>query len=178
MTMANEWPQRRSFTSHHRERSHRPVQLASIAIVISAAWFTPWLVLKINMAYPLSSIPFVCAFLYLLFQIHISIINNWHWVRNKTVQVPRGSEPHVAVILTTCGEPVAMVRQTLMSVISQDWPHDRLIIIVSDDSSSDDMACMAHTFNWKDTRLDIRYHRPPRQGSTGSGKGWKLELSP
>jgi len=165
MTMANEWPQRRSFTSHHRERSHRPVQLASIAIVISAAWFTPWLVLKINMAYPLSSIPFVCAFLYLLFQIHISIINNWHWVRNKTVQVPRGSEPHVAVILTTCGEPVAMVRQTLMSVISQDWPHDRLIIIVSDDSSSDDMACMAHTFNWKDTRLDIRYHRPPGQGS-------------
>jgi cellulose synthase (UDP-forming) len=151
--------------SRHRETSHRPVQLASIAIIISALWFTPWLVLNIDMAHPLSSVPFVCAFLYLVIQIHISIINNWHWSRGSAVRTPIGHEPYVGVIVPTCGEPTNMVRQTLMSIISQDWPIDRFIVIISDDAASDSMALMTRTLNWNNPRLAIHYHRPPKHGS-------------
>ena len=165
MIITSQRPRQHRPSPRHVKKSHRPVQLASIAIIISAVWFAPWLVMNIDMTHPLSSVPFVCAFLYLVFQIHVSIINNWRWTRAKAMLIPIGHEPYVAVIVPTCGEPIAMVHQTLKSIITQDWPAERLILIVSDDASSDAMAHMTHALSRNNPELSVRYHRPPKHGS-------------
>jgi cellulose synthase (UDP-forming) len=167
VTITSQRTQQRRSGAQHAQRSHRPVQFACIAVIISAAWFTPWLVLHIDMTHPLSSVPFVLAFLYMVFQIHISIINNWHWSCAKVLQVPPGREPHVAVIVPTCGEPVVMIYRTLMSIIAQDWPPERLILIVSDDAWSHEISDMTHEVSRRNPRLAIRYHLPPKHGSPG-----------
>lgn len=148
-----------------RDIGHIPVQLAGIAIIISSALFIPWLVLNLDLAHPLSSFPFACAFFYLVIQIHITIINNWRWSRAQALLVPAGHEPYVGVLVPTCGESAFMVYQTLMSVITQDWPIERLIIIVSDDAPSDAMAYMTRMLGSSNPGLAIRYNLPPRQGS-------------
>jgi cellulose synthase (UDP-forming) len=151
--------------SPRREACHIPVQLASIAIIISTALFVPWLVLNIDMTHPFTSIPFICSFLYLVLQIHVTIINNWHWGRARVLLTPIGHEPYVGVIVPTCGEPPIMVYQTVMSIINQDWPIERLIIVVSDDAPTDSMAYMTSTMGQRNPGLTIRYHMPPKRGS-------------
>ncbi len=146
--------------------SHWRVQLAIIFVVSSAAWYTPWLILNADYEHPLLSVPFIVAFLYLVVQVHVSAFNNWQWMPSPTVEVPRGAEPPVAVIVPTCGEPPDMVRRTLVSVLKQDWPNDAVVIVVSDDAASHDMESM--TFSLVDTypTATIRYHRPPIRGSS------------
>jgi cellulose synthase/poly-beta-1,6-N-acetylglucosamine synthase-like glycosyltransferase len=45
-----------------------------------------------------------------------------------------GDEPLVAVIVPTCREPVPLILRTVQSVYEQDYPADRPVVIVSDDS--------------------------------------------
>jgi cellulose synthase (UDP-forming) len=151
--------------SRRRDVRHTPVQLASVAIIASTALFVPWLIQNIDLTHPFTSIPFICSFVYLVVQIHVTIINNWYWGRAKVLLMPIGREPYVGVIIPTCGEPTEMVYQTLISVINQDWPIERLIIIVSDDAPAGSMAYMTRTLGRSNPELSIRYHVPPKHGS-------------
>ncbi|MGH3770325.1 MAG: glycosyltransferase [Pseudonocardiaceae bacterium] len=111
------------------------------------------------------SVPFVTAFLYGIIQIHITAFNNWRWIAPPAVSVPQGEERMVAVIVPTCGETPDMVRQTLVSVLEQDWPNNALLIVVSDDAANHDMADMAFSTSQTYPTATIRYHRPPVQGA-------------
>ena len=44
--------------------------------------------------------------------------------------------PTVGVLIPTYGEPVAMVLRTVLSVLEEDYPSDRRIIVVSDDAGN------------------------------------------
>lgn len=155
----------RRFARHASPPGHRRVQLAIVLVVLSAIWYTPWLIRHADYTHPLLSIPFVIAFLYLIFQVHISVVNNWKWTRLPVVEIPRGKNYPVAVIVPTYGESASMVRRTLVSVLEQDWPESALVIVVSDDGASDDMAAMTLSLSKDYPAATIRYHRPPPHGS-------------
>jgi len=159
-----------SLPGHRREENsglsdHRRVRLAIGAIVLSSAWYVPWLVMHADYARPLLSVPFVAAFLYLIVQVYISAFNNWRWIASPAFEVAQGLESMVAVIVPTCGEAPDMVRRTLVSVLKQDWPNNHLIIVVSDDAANQDMAAMTLSVSREYPAATIRYHRPPAQGT-------------
>lgn len=144
---------------------HRRVQLAIVAVVISSSWYVPWLLWHADYAHPLLSVPFVVDFLYLAIQVHVSAFNNWQWTAPPVAEVAPGPEPVVAVIVPTCGEAPDMVRRTLVSVLEQDWPNSRLIIVVSDDAANYDMAVMVTLVKRYYRAATIHYHRPPARGT-------------
>jgi cellulose synthase (UDP-forming) len=64
------------------------------------------------------------------------------------------------VIVPTCGEPVPMVLRTIVSVLEQDWPADRLLVVVSDDGH--DAALEAAVSDYP-----VVYHSPPPRSAPG-----------
>jgi len=66
----------------------------------------------------------------------------------------------VAVLIPTCGEPPSMVALTIESVLDQNWPQDRLVIIVGDDAHSDEMAEAVYDVAERFPASSIIYHEP------------------
>jgi cellulose synthase (UDP-forming) len=100
----------------------------------------------------------------------LAVYNGWSRKVPEPRPLPPGDEPYVGVIIPTCGEPVAMVLRTVASVLEQDWPADRLTVIVSDDGH--DPALEAAVAG-----LPVIYHSPPDRwapGRDGAAKAGNL----
>lgn len=151
---------------HGYMSSHVTVQLTICVVFACGTWLVPWLVLNSDPAQPLITIPFVVAFLYLIVQTCVSMINSWQWKCAPALLARRGDEPTVAVIIPTCGEPTDMVRQTVMSILNQDWPTESLVLVISDDAARDDIAAMTLSLRNRYPTATIHYHRPPVRGSS------------
>lgn len=160
---------RENVESRNREHgdtsSHVVVQLTIGVVIICAVWFTPWLVSNADLTHPFLTVPFIAAFLYLIFQTLVSLVNSWQWKSAPSLVVRRSDEPTVAVIVPTCGEPADMVRRTVMSILSQAWPTESLVLVISDDAASDEMAAMTLSLGHCSLTTTIHYHRPPVRGS-------------
>lgn len=151
------------------------IRVAGAALVASAAWYVPWLLRSADWATAWLSAPFVLANLWIITSTVVTLINNWQRSVPRSHLLPGGCEPLVAVIIPTCGEPAWMVRRTLQSVLNQDWPHDRLLVVVSDDAHCERMAHMAQVLAARHPLVRIIYHEPParedprRQGAAKAG---------
>src|SRR5205085_5598561 len=78
--------------------------------------------------------------------------------------------PDVAVIIPTCGEPVSMVLRTVLSVLDQDYPRERLIVVISDDAHNPQLAAALDG-------LGVIYSEPPDRwapGRDGAAKAGNL----
>lgn len=148
-----------------RDSSHVVVQVTIGGVALATAWFVPWLIRDIDLSRPLLTLPFLAAFIYLIFQTFVSMINSWQWKAAPVQAVRQGDEPPVAVIVPTCGEPPEMVYRTAVSVLSQYWPTDSLVLVISDDAASDHMAAMSQSLGHCHPTATIYYHRPPTRGS-------------
>lgn len=114
-------------------RGHSFVRCAGIAYLLSAAIYVPWLFSTLNRGLPWLAWPFLAANLFTLATTMLSIFNHW-WRRvPEPHPLPRGAEPSVGIIVPCCGEPVPMILRTITSVLEQDWPRERMVIVVSDD---------------------------------------------
>lgn len=116
------------------------------------------------------AVPFAAAGLMSAACFVVSAINSW----SSRVTPPRplnGPDvPEVAVIIPTCGEPVPMVLRTVISVLDQDYPADRLIVVVSDDAHNPALAEALEG-------LGVIYHEPPERwapGRDGAAKAGNL----
>lgn len=108
------------------------------------------------------SIPFSLSLLTTMVFGALTAINNWtRAVPSKRLAI-QGNEPPVAVIIPTCGEPVAMVAKTANTVLAQDWPHDSLRLIVSDDGHSAAVADLVARLKEVYPAATVLYHEPPR----------------
>lgn len=136
-----------------------------LLVVATAAWFAPWLIAHLDLTRPWLSVPFAAAFVVVLIQLFVAMFNNWTWHEGSRTMVVPGMEPDVAVIIPTCGEPTEMVRHTVESVVAQDWPVERLVVVVSDDAGASEMASMVAEVAAAFTDLRIHYHVPAPQGS-------------
>ncbi len=108
--------------------------------MLTAVWFLPWLFAHADTSKPWISVPFLAATLIVVAASLVSVVNRWQRAVPVRRPVPAGQEPDVAVIIPTLGEPLELLEATVRSVLDQDWPSERLWILVSDDGCDDARA--------------------------------------
>jgi len=128
-------------------------------------FWLPWAVLHLNTRALWLGVPFLGANLLLAVSLLITLANNWRRAAAPVTELMHGVEPDVAVIVPTAGEPPDQVRRTLRSVLEQDWPAERLVLLVSDDARSDEIRAVASELAGAHPGVLVDYHRPPRRGS-------------
>jgi cellulose synthase/poly-beta-1,6-N-acetylglucosamine synthase-like glycosyltransferase len=147
-----------------------PIRVAGVLLIASIVFYAPWLWRSMNRSLPWLSWPYVLANAFTLANWLLSIFNAWsRWVPEPR-RVAAGAEPVVGVIIPTCGEPVPMVLRTIISVLEQDWPRDRLVVVVSDDGHDPELEAAVEYYG-------VVYHSPPPRfapGRDGAAKSGNL----
>jgi cellulose synthase (UDP-forming) len=149
--------------------SQRWLRVAGVVLAAVSVWYLPWMVTSLNPRVAWLAAPFAVANVFTVLTGLLSVVNSWR----RSIPVPRpltGREPFVGVIIPTCGEPVPMILRTVQSVLDQDWPHDRLQVVVSDDGH--DPALREALDAWP-----VLYHVPPPRwapGRDGAAKAGNL----
>ncbi len=133
------------------------IRTAGAALILATLVYIPWLVASLNERVPWLAWPFLAANLFTVLAALLNVRNAWSRHVPPSRALPQGAEPTVGVIVPTCGEPVAMILRTVESILEQDWPREKLVIVVSDDGNSPLLARACET-------LPVVYHRPPRHG--------------
>jgi cellulose synthase (UDP-forming) len=132
--------------------------------VLATAWYLPWVYDNLNWALPWLAIPFAAAVTMAALLMLIAVVTNWR--RSAPVErfVPVGREPEVLVIIPTAGEPPAMVHDTAHSVLAQDYPLERIRLLISDDSHRPVIGDVVERLRREFPGASITYHEPPRRG--------------
>jgi cellulose synthase (UDP-forming) len=149
----------------------RPIRAAAIVLAAASVWYVPWMLSSLNHGALWIGWPFAVANLFTIATGLLSVANSW-W---RVVPPPRpldasAESPLVGVLIPTCGEPVPMILRTIESVLEQDWPRERLVVVVSDDAA--DPALRDALEDWP-----VLYHLPsPRwaPGRDGAAKAGNL----
>jgi cellulose synthase (UDP-forming) len=68
------------------------------------------------------------------------------------------------VIIPTYGESAGMVYQTARSVLRQDYPADKIRLVISDDAHRRGMRAIVEQLNQDHPTAAVHYHEPPRRG--------------
>ncbi len=107
----------------------------ALGVLLIIASFVQFLYFSqnLNERYPIYADVFLVAILITIFSTIISVVNSWHYSKPMGYVVHYGHEPIVGVLIPCYGEPVAMIRNTINSVLKQNWPIEKLLIVVSDD---------------------------------------------
>lgn len=151
-------------------RGQWQIRAAGLLLLASMLLYAPWMLTSLNNGVGWLAWPFAVANVFSLAYGSLAVFNAWSRSIPEPCPHGRGDEPHVAVIIPTCGEPVAMILRTIASVLDQDWPADRLTIVISDDK---------HDRELKDavSNLPVLYHSPPDRlaaGRDGAAKAGNL----
>jgi cellulose synthase (UDP-forming) len=149
---------------------HWLLRCAGVVYLVAAAIYLPWLLTSLNRQLPWLSWPFLAASLFTLATTLLSIFNHWWRAVPERRPLAPGLEPSVGIIIPCCGEPVPMVLRTVVSVLEQDWPRQRMVIVVSDDGH--DPALAEALASWP-----VLYHSPPPRfapGRDGAAKAGNL----
>jgi len=144
--------------------ANRQVRLAALAVVVSALWYLPWAALNIDWRNWWIAIPFLFANTAMVATALLSAYNNRNRAVPISVDVARGHEPLVGVIVPCYAEPLHMVLNTVRSIFDQDWPSDRLRVVVSDDAHDDVMRDAIGAFARRLPEGSLLYNRPPKKG--------------
>ena len=148
----------------------RAVRVAGVVLVVATALYVPWMLSSLNRSVPWLAWPFAVTNLFTLATGLLAVFNAWWRAAPEPRPLRRGVEPAVAVIITACGEPVSMILRTVVSVLDQDWPLDRLLVVVSDDGHDPSLESALEPY-------PVLYHSPPPRfapGRDGAAKAGNL----
>ncbi len=146
------------------------LRVVGLLLVATALFYLPWMFGALNDEARWLAWPFAAANVFSVVYALISVVNSWRREVPEPRSVAPGEEPPVAVIIPTCGEPVPMVLRTIVSVLEQDWPADRMTVVVSDDGHDPELADAV-------AGLPVTYHSPPPRfapGRDGAAKAGNL----
>jgi cellulose synthase (UDP-forming) len=143
----------------------RSIRLSGLLLALCALWYAPWLVMSLNRNALWLALPFIAANLLIAANALLTVVNNWSRSIPKEQLISVGSEPDVAVIVPTCGEPPAMVERTLRSILTQNWPHDRLRLVLSDDAHQPQLATLTASLRREYPETALVYHEPPARNA-------------
>ena len=143
-----------------------PIRLWGGLLAAVSVWYVSWLVTAIDFRVAWLSVPFVLANFLVVASAILSLVNNWQRTAPATRLIALEDAPEVAVIVPTCGESVEMVACTVRSILAQDWPHAKLLIMVSDDAHNPAMAQMVKTLADSYPATQIVYYEPPKRGDS------------
>lgn len=139
------------------------LRAAGVTLALATAWYLPWALGHLNWRVPWLSIPFAIASLMTAIMSLVTVINHWQHEAPQRHPVPRGEEPHVAVIIPTYGEPGRMVYRTARSVLEQDYPREAVSLVISDDAHRQSMRAVARQLGREYADASVIYHEPPRK---------------
>jgi cellulose synthase (UDP-forming) len=144
--------------------TNRLVQVTGVLFAIVIAGHLVWLATSFNTRSPVIASLFAVAILLVDIYAALAIVNAWHIARPTLRLLERGGQPTVAVLIPTCGEPISMLIATIRSVVEQDWPRTKLVIVVGDDRNQRAVRSAVRRFASKE-RVSIHYLVPPEKGS-------------
>lgn len=153
----------RRFGDHYPlKRRQWHIRLAGVAVMALMLFYLPWMVTHLAPGRLWLTGPFAAASCLSAACLMLSVLNGWC----SRVTPPRpllGHDvPVVAVLIPTYAEPVPMVLRTVLSVLAQDYPPERRIVVVSDDARNHRLAEALGG-------LPVIYHVPPDRWSAERG---------
>ena len=151
-------------------RGQWQIRAAGSILLIVTVLYVPWMFASLNRSEPMLAWPFLAANALTIFTALLAVFNAWWRTAPPRRPLARGAEPHVGLIIPTCGESVPMILRTVLSVLVQDWPEDKLTVVVSDDKGDPELR--EALAEWP-----VLYHRPvPRDapGRDGAAKAGNL----
>jgi cellulose synthase (UDP-forming) len=154
-------------------RDQGRVRLAGLVLLATVLFYLPWMLTSLNEKLPWLAWPFAAANLFSMGYAALAVWNAWSRRAPARRPVERGMEPHVGVIIPACGESVPMILRTIVSVLAQDWPADRMTVVVSDDGHDAALAAAVAT-------LPVVYYSPPLRfapGRDGAAKAGNLNAA-
>lgn len=140
------------------------VRAAGIFLLLATAWYLPWVFTNLNWKAPWLSIPFAAASLMTAVMTLVTVINHWYYSLPEEHLVPSGQEPEVLVIIPTYGEPPMMVYETAKSVLEQNYPEEKITVVISDDAHRERIRSAVERLKREHPNSSIIYHEPPRRG--------------
>ena len=135
-----------------------------VLVVLATLWYLPWALAHLNRQALWLSLPFAVASVMTAVTTIVTVINHWHHRVPVEHVVPSGAEPTVAVIIPTYGEPAWMLYETGRSVLEQDYPRDRIRLVISDDAHREGIRLAVQSLQGEHPGASIFYHEPPRRG--------------
>lgn len=144
--------------------ANRQVRLAAALVTIGSAWYLPWAVMNVDWRNWWLAVPFLLANCVVVSTALLSAFNNRTRAIPLQVDVAVGHEPLIGVIVPTYSEPIHMVTNTVNSILDQDWPVERLRIVVSDDAHDEDMEAAIMDIARQLPPDTVRYNKPPKKG--------------
>ena len=153
-------------------------RLTGVALILSTLFQFASFIYSFNFEYPLFSMLFLFSFFLHVISIFIAVLNSWFYAKPKFFEVKSGHEPIVAVLIPTMGEPVSMVLKTIKSVLFQNYPQNKMVIIVSDDGKSE--ALKDKILKVKRKYSNVFYLTPPEKNSVfrlGEAKAGNLNYA-
>jgi cellulose synthase (UDP-forming) len=151
-------------------RNHWLLRAAGLLYLVAVLIYVPWLFTSLNRDLPWLAWPFFVANIFTLLGSLLSIVNHWWRAVPRARPLPYGEEPMVGIIVPCCGEPPGMVLRTILSIFEQDWPRERIVLVVSDDGHDPALERVL-------APLPVLYHSPPPRfapGRDGAAKAGNL----
>ena len=133
----------------------------------------PWLFSELNRHAPWMAWPFFVASCFTLGLMLVNVANTWWRSVPEPHPLAHGEEPLVGIIVPCCGEPVPLILRTIASILHQDWPRDRMVIVISDDGHDPALALAAQSW-------PVTYYSPPARdapGRDGAAKAGNLNAA-
>ncbi len=148
-------------------------RFGGIPLAVFAATYLPWLAVHLEWQRLWIAAPFFAANAAALCSGLLHWYNNWSRTLPSMPLLEYGDEPQVAVIIPCCGEPPEMIEATVNSVYAQDYPSDRLFVVVSDDAADPEVRAMVtrlgHRFPGLYYRIPARRDSHHREGDAKAG---------
>ncbi len=150
------------------------LRTSSVVIFLISIWYLEWLVKSINIQAWYISLPFFLASILLALNTLVSIVNHWRFKDPQIKLVKKGEEPLIGVLIPTYNEPIDMVIKTAKSVFDQNWPKNKIVLVISDDGHNNALRLAVQKLQSYYKAL-IFYHEPPlknsplRKGESKSG---------
>ena len=147
-----------------RDISNWKIRLAGIILIAATIWYLPWVFARLNWRIPWLSVPFALAVTLAAVLMVIAVFSNWR--RRVPVErlIPGGQEREVLVIIATYGEEPGMIYETAKSVLEQDYPVEKIKLVISDDSHRASVREVVERLSREYPCGAIAYHEPPRRG--------------
>lgn len=130
------------------------VRLAGLLLLATVLCYLPWMLTSLNEKIAWVAWPFAAANLFSMGYAGLAVCNAWSRRVPARRPVQPGMAPHVGVIIPICGKAVPMILRTIVSVLEQGWPADRLTLVVSDAGHDAELAAPVAV-------LPVLYYSPP-----------------
>ncbi|HVX92834.1 MAG TPA: glycosyltransferase [Candidatus Dojkabacteria bacterium] len=152
-------------------------RIIGLIVLISGYYYLNWLFLHFNFDAIILSSFFIFSTIFSYITSILLVFNNWSWKIPKKLIVGEGREPQVAILIPTWKEDIKIVRRTVLSVVNQNYPIRKMLIIVSDDAANPNIKSMVYNLRNTIEGINILYNIPEPKGSPdrkGEGKSGNL----